>query len=180
MYDSKPTQPIVSFEEIQKAYPTPSASPINKRSRQNSHDSSMESTSTANNDVKLNLCDVFENSFELRTPQTTRKMHATRKRSASPAESLQAKRQRGRPRRTEPVSIPKNLSADVRKCVEARIKNNEASRRSRLTRRKKELSLENELEQLEQASEALRRKDAILDKEIAKWRQRTLRLGLLA
>lgn len=179
MYDSKPTQPIVSFEEIQKAYPTPSASPINKRSRQNSHDS-MESTSTANNDVKLNLCDVFENSFELRTPQTTRKTRATRKRSASPAESLQAKRQRGRPRRTEPVPIPKNLSADVRKCVEARIKNNEASRRSRLTRREKELALENELQQLEHTSEALRRKDAILDKEIAKWRQRTLRLGLLA
>lgn len=179
MYDSKPTQPIVSFEDIQKAYPTPNASPVNKRSRQNSYDS-MESTSTAENDIKLNLCDVFGNSFKLRTPQKVRKTRAIVKRSASSAESVEAKRRRGRPRRTEPVPIPKNLSPGDRKSVEARIKNNEASRRSRLTRREKELAKEVELEQLEQTNEDLRRKDAILDKEIAEWRHRTLRLGLLA
>lgn len=179
MYDSKPTQPIVSIEDIQKAYPTPSASPVNKRSRHNSHDS-MGSTSTANNDIKLNLCDVFGNPFELRASRTARKTRAAIKRSASPAESVEAKKQRGRPRRTEPVPIPKNLSPDDRKSVEARIKNNEASRRSRLTRREKELAMEHELEQLEQTNEELRRKGEMLDKLIVQWRQRTLKLGLLA
>lgn len=179
MYDSKPTQPIVNIEDIQKAYPTPSASPVNKRSRQNSYDS-MESTSTANNDVKRNLCDIFGNSFELRTPRTVIKTRASMKRCASPAESVEVKRHRGRPRRTEPVQIPTNLSPGDRKFVEARIKNNEASRRSRLTRREKEMNMEEKLQQLKQTNEALRRKDAFLDKEIAEWRQRTLKLGLLA
>lgn len=88
---------------------------------------------------------------------------------APAVESVHVKRKRGRPKCNEPIAIP-NISDPIeRKKIEARIKNNEASRRSRQRRNETEMALEVELQQLEQKHKNLLERDVELDKEIHKW-----------
>lgn len=93
------------------------------------------------------------------------------------------KRPRGRPPKTEPVQISpaelKNLSASDARYHLMRIKNNEASRRSRLSRKSKEDKLFDELARLEDENERLKQKDDDLEVELKCWRKRLMKLAKL-
>lgn len=84
-------------------------------------------------------------------------------------------RSRGRPRVTEPSTIPQqvfeNCSEEELKYLEARCKNNEASRRSRLKQKKKANEIFDLLKVEGKRHEALTKINAELDKEILQLRK---------
>lgn len=88
--------------------------------------------------------------------------HQTKPENVASAE----KRKRGRPKCNESIPIPNISDPFKRKIIIARIKNNEASRRSRQRRKEMDLALEVECQQLEQKHKDLLEKNANLDKEI--------------
>lgn len=99
------------------------------------------------------------------------------------SEEIAPKRPRGRPPKTEPTKLShseyKKLSPSDRKYYEMRLKNNEASRRSRLNRKGKEGALFTELSLLEDRNNELRAKDEHLDREISMWRKKLMKLAAL-
>lgn len=157
----------VSIEHIEHILPTPVASPHNKQ-----HD-----------------CDIEEIKTETNSPITTdtppvrapKRRAATRTINFSDEVEVRPKRPRGRPPKTEPTVIPpseyKRLSPSDRKYMEMRIKNNEASRRSRLNRKGKEDAIYEQLFLLEDRHEKLKLIDAQMDSELEKWKKRLLRLA---
>lgn len=155
----------VSIANIEQILPTPVASPQNK---------------STNDDV--------DSDYEVETkPTIVPAVRATKRRAATRnidfGEEFQPKRSRGRPPKTEPTVISpseyKRLSPADRKYYEMRIKNNEASRRSRLNRKGKEEALFDELNQLEEKNAELHRQDLHMDSELEKWRKRLIKLAQL-
>lgn len=171
MYDTK-TIGTINMEDLQKILPTPSASPINKRSRHNSY----ESIENVAHTIKRIENVSNEIIIEERPRRTIRK-----RTTSSSNESNEPKRSRGRPRRTEPIPIEsvQNLHPKDRKYAVARLKNNEASRRSRLSRREKDLALSDELGLLQLKNDLLTKKDADLDAKIKIWQRRLIKLASL-
>lgn len=93
---------------------------------------------------------------------------------------VQPKRKRGRPPKSELTKLPefklKQLSSSERQCYEKRVRNNEASRRSRLKRKAEEEALINELSQLELINKELITLDNSLDKQLKIWREKIIKL----
>lgn len=89
-------------------------------------------------------------------------------------------RKRGRPRVTvAQAPDPKQYSAESFKHAQARHKNNEASRRSRLNKKNREDGLMEESEQLEQRHRELVAQERKLARKAERWRQRVLDLAQL-
>lgn len=146
----------VSIANIEEILPTPVASPQNKQ-----HDDEIET-------AVINIPAV----------RASKRRACTRDIDFP---EVQPKRSRGRPPKTEPTLISpseyKRLSAADRKYYEMRIKNNEASRRSRLNRKGKEEALFDELYHLEERNQELQLQDAKMDISIEKWRKRLIKLA---
>lgn len=113
---------------------------------------------------------------------------ASKRRAASVLSNIYSddsppKRSRGRPPKTEPVQISaaelKKLSASDQRYYLMRLKNNEASRRSRLSRKSKEDHLFDELARLEEEHDRLKQKDDDLEVELKCWRKRLMKLAKL-
>lgn len=113
----------------------------------------------------------------------TSKRRAAVSRSNIYLDNAQTKRPRGRPPKTEPTRIPRStlnrMSESDRKYLQMRIKNNEASRRSRLSRKGKEEALFDLLSWLEDENLRLTDEDADLDIQIARWRKKLMKLAQL-
>lgn len=110
-----------------------------------------------------------------------RRAATSRPKTYSYSEETPIKRARGRPPKTEPDQIPQNelkrMSPSERRYFEMRLKNNEASRRSRQSRKGKEDALFDELADLEDENLRLKEKDIELDAEIKRWRKRLMKLA---
>lgn len=94
--------------------------------------------------------------------------------SYSSSDEIKPKRSRGRPPKPVKTVFPseelENLSPENRKYAELRMKNNEASRRSRLMRKIKDDGLFDELAKLEKINQELKQKEAKLDKQLNKYK----------
>lgn len=94
-----------------------------------------------------------------------------------------AQKRRGRPPKQDSSvgdwSKYQNLSPDDQRYREQRDKNNEASRRSRLNRRDREVRLEQEAEELMAQYEELKEDEQNLIQNCARWRKAVMRLALL-
>lgn len=155
----------VSIPKIEQILPTPVASPKNNEELYSEIDETDDTNdSTWNTPVK-------------RTSKRRRISSTT-----TDCSEIQAKRPRGRPPKTGPDTISpaqlKRLNSSERKHLEQRIKNNEASRKSRLNRKDKENTLFVEYDNLLKESERLTKQDKELDREIAKWKKRVLKLAM--
>lgn len=134
---------------------TPASSPI-KRSRQNSYESpnSVQSMSSYDDDVSVT--------------------------SSMPPRP--AKR-RGRPPKTESIPLSPSLYPHLNdsdyKYLEMRIRNNEASRRSRMHRKDKEEQIMYEAEKLEANHRELVKVEEKLTQECAQWRRAVMRLATM-
>ncbi|XP_031620716.1 uncharacterized protein LOC116339151 isoform X2 [Contarinia nasturtii] len=146
--------------------PTPVASPQSNAQSNSDYDESDDTNDTT-----------------WRNTQVKRKSRRCRTTSNSTDVSeYQPKRPRGRPPKTGPSTIPpaqlKRLNSTERMRLEQRIKNNEASRKSRLNRKGKENTLFLELDLLMTINEQLKKNDQRLDVEIGKWKNRLLKLAM--
>lgn len=94
-----------------------------------------------------------------------------------------AQKRRGRPPKQASSirdrSEYQHLNDDDLRYREQRDKNNEASRRSRLNRRDREVRLEQEADGLKRDYEELKREEQILIQDCARWRKAVMRLALL-
>lgn len=94
--------------------------------------------------------------------------------SYSSSDEIKPKRSRGRPAKPVKTVFPseelENLSPENRKYAELRMKNNEASRRSRQMRKIKDDGLFEELTEIEKQNQELKLKEAKLDKQLDKYK----------
>lgn len=94
-----------------------------------------------------------------------------------------AQKRRGRPPKQDSSirdrSEYQHLNDDDLRYREQRDKNNEASRRSRLNRRDREVRLEQEADELKRQYEELKGEEHTLIQDCAKWRKAVMRLALL-
>lgn len=129
-------------------------------------------------------CNDYEET-ETKTISTTIPVRASKRKVVATANEFssetQTKRPRGRPPKTEPTVISpseyKRLSPSDRKYIEMRLKNNEASRRSRLNRKGKEEAIFEEFNALLAKNEYLKESDRKMDIEIRKWRRGLMKLA---
>lgn len=93
------------------------------------------------------------------------------------------KKRRGRPPKQTSLQLDpsfyQDLNEEDQRYREQRDKNNEASRKSRINRRDRELKLEHEANALNQQYEELKNDEKELIRECAKWRRAVMRLALL-
>lgn len=93
------------------------------------------------------------------------------------------KKRRGRPPKATSLQLDpscyQDLNEEDQRYREQRDKNNEASRKSRINRRDRELKLEHEANALNQQYEELKNDERELIRECAKWRRAVMRLALL-
>lgn len=158
----------VSISNIEQILPTPIASP------------SMQSMQ---NDDEI----MDEPMSPVPTPVNERAKRVLKRRTPIKYESdddyQPAKRPRGRPPKTEPTQLTpaelKRLSPSDRKYAEMRLKNNEASRRSRLNRKGKEEALFDQLESLQTINDELKALDSSLDRQLKSWENKFLKLARL-
>lgn len=94
-----------------------------------------------------------------------------------------AQKRRGRPPKQDSTirdrSEYQHLNEDDLRYREQRDKNNEASRRSRLNRRDRELRLEHEADELKRQYEELKGEERTLIQDCGRWRKAVMRLALL-
>lgn len=154
-FDSEPTLITQSYsqEQLAQILPTPTTSP--KRSRQNSEASMMS------------------NYTEPETPRPKRTRKPTKMYDELPEPA--AKKARGRPPKDELKEIDSNLPIEQQK----RLKNNEASRRSRQSRKQRENGLDSELHILEMKNRQLLKDLQEQEMEERKWHRRVMRLAKL-
>lgn len=135
---------------------TPDTSP-SKRSRQNSYESpnSVQSMSSWDDDTS----------------------------SMTSSQPPKPAKRRGRPPKTEPTPLSpsqfQHLSETDYKYMEMRVRNNEASRRSRLNRKDKETQIMMEATKLESNHRNLVKEEEYLTNECAKWRRAVMRLAVM-
>lgn len=96
------------------------------------------------------------------------------------SEEISPKRPRGRPPKAGPTQISPNelkrLNPTDRKYLLMRVKNNEASRRSRLNRKNNECGLFQQLDELERKNRELRTEDKHLDHQLEVWKKKLIKL----
>lgn len=154
MFESRPAKRTACVLDLDTLL-TPVSSPI-KRSRQNSYDSpvSVQSMSSSEDDVSVS--------------------------SSNPPRP--AKR-RGRPPKTEVVPLSPSFYPDMPeadyKYMEMRVRNNEASRRSRLSRKDKETQISRESSRLEANYRDLVKEEESLMIQCNRWRRAVMRLATL-
>lgn len=94
-------------------------------------------------------------------------------------DSFGSVKKRGRPRKlVSSAPSPSDYSPEDYRYVEMRHKNNEASRRSRLSRKDKEIKLYHESTDLERKHAELKTIEAKLQRDCDKWKRAVLRLAL--
>lgn len=146
----------IKKEQIEYMLPTPAATP-EKRSRASSSDFSDAS--------------IIRTSARKRQP------------SSRLVNNDQPKRSRGRPPITEPLKLSisdlRMLSKAELRNKELRMKNNEASRRSRLNRKGKEMSITDQLRAQETRYAALKREEKRIDQEWELWKKRVFKLATI-
>lgn len=152
----------VSIQSIEQILPTPAASPCKPAQNDDDEDEI---------NVKIEPEPASTYTPEKRTSR--RRVAAT---SIDYSAAIQPKRPRGRPPKTEPTHISPAEFRRLTNYDQMRMKNNEASRRSRLSRKSKEDALVDELTALEQHHEHLKLMDIQLDSEQAKWRKKLIKL----
>lgn len=93
------------------------------------------------------------------------------------------KKRRGRPPKQSSLVSDRteyqHLSEEDQRYREQRDKNNEASRKSRINRRDRELKLEHEANALNQQYQELENEERTLIRDCARWRRAVMRLALL-
>lgn len=90
-----------------------------------------------------------------------------------------SKRSRGRPPKEDPIIIPPNYNKPGYGEAMRRLKNAEASRRSRRKSRNKEMALYDEVAKLMQKNENLKRTEAHLDLQLKRWHNKFVKLALI-
>lgn len=162
MIDVKNTVTIKLEDIIERACPTPIPTPT-KRSRENSFEQ------------------IGETSMSSFGRLSRKRRISSRASIASDIEPT--KRPRGRPPKTEPTvispTVRKELDPEKLRYLESRLKNNEASRRSRLNRKGKESKIFDELKYQEDRHQKLTLIDADLDRQVDNWKKKVLRLAVL-
>lgn len=97
--------------------------------------------------------------------------------------NLRAPKRRGRPPKQDSSirdrSEYQHLNEEDQRYREQRDKNNEASRRSRLNRRDREIRLEQEADELKRQYEELKDEERTLIQDCSRWRKAVMRLALL-
>lgn len=165
----------VSISNIEQILPTPVASPNIKSMQHAGHDDEI--------DDKI-ISSVSSTVVNERAKRVLKRRAAVKKDIYdSEDEFQQPKRPRGRPPKSEPTQLSpselKRLSPKDRRYYEMRLKNNEASRRSRLSRKSKEDALFDELTHLSTINEDLKKVDTELDRQIKSWEKKFLKLATL-
>lgn len=126
-------------------------------------------------------------SLVLRNFSASKRMHSSSVDIApkchTSTEEIPAKRSRGRPQKTEPIEIQideiEGMHPLQRDRKLYRLKNNAASRRSRLNRKIKDEELFHELDQLQKKNSELVQKDSELDEKIKRMKEKYIQLLLL-
>lgn len=172
--------PVTIPSNIEQILPTPVASPKLLPAYNDNDDEIASPQSTFTPEKCTTTFTPEEQTF---TPEKrTSKRRAVSRIDFSEEES-QPKRPRGRPPKAGPTVIPpaefKRLSPSDRKYYEMRIKNNEASRRSRLNRKGKEEALFDQQIRLENEHRNLLAMDAKIDIELEKWKKKLIKLYAL-
>lgn len=161
MIEQKAIKSTIKLEEIEYVIPTPAPTP----------------TTTPVMRSRLNSCETSDSSTSVR--HSPRKRRTTSKLSDDDI----PKRPRGRPPKTEPerltLSERRNLSSSDLRNKELRIKNNEASRRSRANRKGKECKVVEQLRIQEQRYDDLCRENEQLERQVALWKKRVFRLATI-
>lgn len=162
----------VSISNIEQILPTPIASPNIKQMQHANHD-----------DEIIEPVSPVPAVVEARAKRILKRRAATKRVLDSSDDDFQPKRPRGRPPKTEPTKISatelKRLNPSDRRYYEMRVKNNEASRRSRLNRKGKEEALFDELAGLEKLNRELTKRDTELNKQLRNWEKRFLKLATI-
>lgn len=164
----------VSISQIEQILPTPVASPNSKSVQHASQDDEI--------DDHVSPLPV-QSLVEERTKRLLKRRATTKKTIDFSEDDFQSKRPRGRPPKTEPTKLSqaelKRLSPSDRRYYEMRLRNNEASRRSRLNRKGKEEALFDELAHLEAINQKLSKRDTDLDKQLKIWEKKFIKLARL-
>lgn len=166
----------VSISQIEQILPTPVASPNSKSMQYADPDDEI-------NDPVSPLA-VPTTMVEEREKRILKRRAATTKKNIDFSDDdFQPKRPRGRPPKSEPTQLSpaelKRLSPSDRRYYEMRLRNNEASRRSRLNRKGKEVALFDELAHLESVNEELVKRDIELDRQLKIWEKKFIKLAKL-
>lgn len=185
-YDVVPLSPVEEKPPVikQEASPQPAASTI-------CPDALSELLSNAPLKRKLPLI-TLDNLDELTSCSIPKKYRSATSSTASSvcgdsvsevSSSASKKKRRGRPpKQTSLVadrSEYQHLSEQDLRYREQRDKNNEASRKSRVNRRDRELKLESEADALNKQFEELEREEREVIRDCARWRRAVMRLALL-
>lgn len=164
----------VSISQIEQILPTPVASPLSRSMQHTSQDDEIDDPVSP-----LPVTSMAEQ----RTKRLLKRRATTKTNTDFLDDDFQAKRPRGRPPKTEPTKLSpaelKRLSPSDRKYYEMRLRNNEASRRSRLNRKGKEEALFEELNHLEAVHQELVQRDNYLDKQLKSWEKKFIKLARL-
>ncbi|EAT38450.1 AAEL009645-PA [Aedes aegypti] len=133
---------------------------------------------------------TLDNLEELTGPLTPKKFRSATSSTASSVcgdsvseVSSSNKKRRGRPPKQSSLVSDRteyqHLSEEDQRYREQRDKNNEASRKSRINRRDRELKLEHEANALNQQYQELENEERTLIRDCARWRRAVMRLALL-
>lgn len=135
---------------------------------------------------------TLDNLEELTSSSTPKKFRSATSSSASSvyedsisesASASASKKRRGRPPKQSSLQFDRaeyqHLSEQDQRYREQRDKNNEASRKSRINRRDRELKLEHEANALNQHYRELENEEQKLIRDCARWRRAVMRLALL-
>lgn len=164
----------VSISQIEQILPTPVASPNTKSVQHASHDDEIDDPVSP-----LPVPSMVEE----RTKRALKRRATAKKNIDFFDDEFQPKRPRGRPPKSEPTRLSqaelRRLSPSDRRYYEMRMRNNEASRRSRLNRKGKEEALFDELAHLESVNQELVKRDTELDKQLKIWEKKFIKLARL-
>lgn len=165
--EHKHVEETVSIPNIEQILPTPVASPKSKPTE-------------IDDEIQSPPMTTF-------TPELTPEKRTSKRRAATKivdfSEEISPKRPRGRPPKAGPTQISptelKRLNPTDRKYLMMRVKNNEASRRSRLHRKDKEEGLFSKLDELERKNRELHAEDVYLDHQLEMWKKKLFKLYAL-
>lgn len=165
MIEQKAIQKTIKLEEIEQVLPTPAPTPT------------PTPTPTPINRSRQSSCETSDSSSYVR--QSPRKRRTTSKLSDDDL----PKRPRGRPPKTEPDRLTlterRTLSSSDLRNKELRLKNNEASRRSRANRKGKEHEIVEQLRIQEKRYNDLLRENEELEQQVILWKKRVFKLATI-
>lgn len=182
-YDVVPLSPVEVKPSVPKDEPIQPASTI-------CSDTLSKFLSVSPAKRKLPPVITLDNLDELTSSSTPKKFRSTTSSTASSVcgdstsdRSSIGKKRRGRPPKQTSLRFDRSeyehLSEQDQRYREQRDKNNEASRKSRINRRDRELKLESEADALNAQYEELENEERKLIRDCARWRRAVMRLALL-